>query len=121
MIQGNVIDFQARVEVTFRLTNLPDVTIEFVVDTGFEGALTLPIAAVESLGLPLVEEIGANLADDSVTMVNFHAATILWDGELLGVAVLAMGKRPLLGTSLLKNKHLGVDFVESGRLTLSAL
>ena len=121
MTQGRVVNFQARVEVTFRLTNLPDVTIEFVVDTGFEGALTLPIIAVEALNLPYYTDLYANLADDSVTKTNVHRANILWDGELLGVAVLAMGKRPLLGTTLLKNKHLGIDFVESGRLTLSAL
>jgi len=48
---GTVIGLEARVNVTFRLPDRGDMQIEFVVDTGFAGALTLPPAAVEALGL----------------------------------------------------------------------
>jgi predicted aspartyl protease len=49
MIQGSVVELQARVDVRFRLPARPDFSIECVVDTGFEGALTLPPAAIAAL------------------------------------------------------------------------
>lgn len=118
MIYGKVIDFQAQLSVTFRLPNSPDLILDFVVDSGFEGALTLPPAAVEALGLPLVHEMTANLADDSSVRINVHAGTIIWGDELIRVAVLAMGRRPLLGTALLGHKNLNIDFVENGALII---
>ena len=51
MIQGRMIGHQAEIGVTLRQPNRPDMEIEFVVDTGFEGALTLPPSAVAALGL----------------------------------------------------------------------
>jgi hypothetical protein len=36
----------------------------------------------------------------------------------MDVAVLAIGRRPLLGTALLSGKHLGIDFEDSGIVTI---
>jgi len=99
----------------------PDVTIEFVVDTGFVGYLTLPAAAAAALNLPFVRRIAANLADDSTIHVSVHAATIVWNGEALEVAVLATGKRPLLGTLLLAGCELNVRFEDLGRVSVLPL
>ncbi len=121
MIRGKVTDLQARVNILLRLPSLPDVLLAFVVDTGFEGALTLPPEVVAALNLPFVQEMTANLADDSSVKTNIHAATIVWDGAELEVAVLAMGRRPLLGTALFAKKRLGVDFEENGPVTIDAI
>jgi clan AA aspartic protease len=121
LIHGNVAGLQARVGVVFRLRNQPDLTIEFVVDTGFEGALTLPHRAVAALGLPFLEVRFANLADDSHAQVDIHQATIVWDGQEVDVAVLAMGTRPLLGTALLDGFNLSADFEDNGTVTVTRL
>ena len=107
MIQGRVVGLQARADITFRLSPQPDVVIEFAIDTGFEGALTLPPAAVTALGLPYLIDIDANLADDTRTKVAVHQATIVWSGAELPDAVLALGRRPLLGTALLDGQRQG--------------
>jgi clan AA aspartic protease len=73
------------------------VSIAFVVDTSFAGALTLPVAAVTALGLPYVGQLDAHLADNSRARVSIYEAAIIWDGQQTLVAVLAMGNRPLLG------------------------
>jgi clan AA aspartic protease len=119
MMRGRVIGLQARANIAFRLSGRPDVAIEFVIDTGFEGALTLPPAAVAALGLSFVIEIDANLADDTHTKVNVHRATIVWDGAELPVAVLAMGRRPLRGTALLDGNRLRADFVDGGDVRIA--
>ncbi|WP_245911815.1 hypothetical protein [Brunnivagina elsteri] len=42
MIHGRLIDRKAIVPVIFRLPQQPDFSLNFVVDTGFNGYLTLP-------------------------------------------------------------------------------
>jgi clan AA aspartic protease len=56
------------------------IEIECVVDTGFEGFLTLPPAVVTRLGLPYVAPIDANLADNSLIVANVHQGIVIWNG-----------------------------------------
>lgn len=116
--RGAVRDMQARVDVKFRLVGRPDLAIECVVDTGFAGALTLSPGAIAALGLPFFQEIDANLANDADVKTAVHVGTIVWEGQEREVAVLAMGRRPLLGTALLENRRLCVDFAEAGGVTI---
>jgi clan AA aspartic protease len=95
--------------------------VEFVVDTGFVGFLTLPPAAIAALRLPFLRRIAANLADDSTIHVSVHAATIIWDGEEREVEILATGSRPLLGTLLLGGHSLTVWFTEGGMVSVESL
>lgn len=53
MIYGRLIDRKAIVPVIFRLPQQPDFSLSFVVDTGFNGYLTLPAQAVSAMNLPL--------------------------------------------------------------------
>jgi clan AA aspartic protease len=117
-MQGRVSGRQARIRLPFRSLPDPDVLIEFVVDTGFEGALTLPPAAVAALRLPHLIDIDANLADDTRRQVAVHQGTIVWDGAEIPVAVLAMGRRPLLGAALLDARRLCADFVDDGEVRI---
>jgi clan AA aspartic protease len=121
VIQGSVAGLQARIGVIFRLPEQPDIQIECVVDTGFEGALTLPPAAVATLRLPYLTDLAANLADDSSIRTAVYAAVIVWNGVERSVAVLAMGRRPLIGTVLLEGQHLGIDFTDGGAVHINDL
>ena len=115
---GTVVGLQALLNVSIRLPDQPDFAIEFVVDTGFEGALALPPDAVITLGLPFYQGIYANLADNSNVSVDAYRATIVWKGQELTVAVLAMGSRPLLGTALLAGNEFVAQFVDNGLVTV---
>ena len=113
-MKGVISGHKATVAVSFLLPGQPKLTLEFVIDTGYEGALTLPLAAVELLKLPFSHRIVTNLADDSAAPVSVHVATILWDDKEWEVPVLAMGKRPLLGTLLLENHDIALHFTDGG-------
>lgn len=91
-----------------------DIEIEFVIDTGFEGFLTLPPESIEELGLPYIAKIQANLADNSRVATNVYAIKIVWNGVERDVVVLAMGRHPLIGTALLEDYHLSIDFYDGG-------
>lgn len=118
MIQGTVVGLQARMAVILRLPDRLDLEIECVVDTGFEGFLTLPSAAITELDLPYAARIDANLADSSSVSTNVYFATILWNGVERDIAVLGMGHRPLIGTALLADYHLSIDFYDGGTVIL---
>lgn len=68
MMRGTTIRRQATLPVTFRLPSQPNLTLEFVIDTGFTEDLTLPLAAVAALNLPYRYQQRANLADGTVKM-----------------------------------------------------
>jgi clan AA aspartic protease len=121
VIHGTVVGLQARINVILRLPERSDFEIECVVDTGFEGALTLPPDVVAALKLPYLTRINANLADDSSVMTRLHLATIIWHGVEREVIVLAMGRRPLMGTALIEDYHLSVDFCEGGSVIIDEI
>ncbi|QZZ23293.1 clan AA aspartic protease [Leptothermofonsia sichuanensis E412] len=114
MIHGTVTGLQAQVNLILRLPGHQDVEVECVVDTGFAGALTLPPAMVTTPGLPYIIRINANLADDTNVMTSVYGATVVWHGVERNIAVLAMGRRPLVGTALLEDSNLSIDFYEGG-------
>jgi clan AA aspartic protease len=113
-MNGQVSDLHALLAVTIRPPGQPDLTIEFVVDTGFTGALALPLAAIRAMGLPFLEEMRANLANDTDVILPVHLVTIVWHNMEIRVRVLATGRRPLIGTALLSGNYLGIDFRDSG-------
>uniref|UniRef100_A0A832M1I4 Clan AA aspartic protease n=1 Tax=Oscillatoriales cyanobacterium SpSt-402 TaxID=2282168 RepID=A0A832M1I4_9CYAN len=121
MINGTVVGLQARVSITLYPPRGVAVEIECVVDTEFEGFLTLPTAVVEDLELPYLAPIDANLADNSRIVTNVHQGMILWNGVERVIPVLAMGRRPLLGTALLEDYHLGIDFCEGGTVLIDEI
>jgi clan AA aspartic protease len=121
MIQGSVVGRQPRIKLVFTSETKPDLEIGFVVDTGFEGSLTLPAEAIALLGLPYLTTVKANLADDSNVSIKLHLAEIMWRGSKREVVVLAMGRRPLIGTNLLEGYHLGIDFYQGGSVIVDKI
>ena len=120
-MNGKVYGRQPRIEVTLVLPDKRRVGIEFVIDTGFDGFLVLPVQAVTVLGLPFLYRLDANLADDRRRSTPVHGATIVSDGQEIDVQVLAMGKRPLLGTILMDDHRLVIPFRDGETLTVELL
>ena len=87
--------------------------IEAVVDTGYEGLLTLPMAVVEELDLPFAGYGRGFLADDSPVRFPIHHTTVLWDGEPRDIDADITGSTPLIGMLLLDGYRLIID-VEVG-------
>ena len=118
---GQISERRSLLPIPFRRPGQPEIVIEFVIDTGFNGSLTLPPAAVSALQLPVIRGLSANLADDRNILVSVHAATIVWDGQEREVEVLALGKRALLGTSILDRHELVARFIDGGVVRIQSL
>jgi predicted aspartyl protease len=65
--------------------------------------------------------IPANLADNSEVLLPVHEAIVLWDGEEREILVIATGRRPLLGITLLDEQELVIQFTEGGLVTIDEL
>ncbi len=94
--------------------------IEAVVDTGYNGFLTLPPVLVGELGLPFVTSGEATLADGSAVSFDIHMVTVGWDGQARNVEVDAAETTPLVGMRLLAGYDLHVEVESGGRVVIEA-
>jgi clan AA aspartic protease len=95
--------------------------IEAVIDTGFNGELTLPLSFVAALGLAWRRSGRALLADGSEALFDSYDAIVLWDGEPRPVTVDAAETEPLVGMALLEGYELTVQAVGGGAVTIRSL
>jgi clan AA aspartic protease len=121
MIYGRLIDRKAIAPVIFRLPQQPDFSLDFVIDTGFNGYLTLPVQAVSAMNLPSYSSTPIKLADGSEALSAIHLATVVWDDVEKIVLVLASGYKPLLGTAMMEGYHLEIDFEDNGLVSLEKI
>jgi clan AA aspartic protease len=92
--------------------------IEVTVDTGFNGFLTIPPAAVTRLALPIRAPTQATLADGTTVQLDVVEVTVIWDGRPRTIAALSAKGESLVGMSLLYGHRLTVDVVDGGRMTI---
>ena len=92
-----------------------------ILDTGFNGWLTLPPELVASLELSWKRVGTAILADGSQTFFDVYEATILWDNQPITVSVDEAASEPLIGMSLMYGYELLVPVVEGATFTLRKL
>ena len=92
--------------------------VEAVVDTGFNGYLTLPPMLMEDLELPVVGDGEAVLADGTRAAFDVYGVTVLWDGQPMYVETGAVGVDPLVGMALLEGHSLNIDIEDGGRVLI---
>jgi clan AA aspartic protease len=121
MITGTFSQRRAYVNLTVRGSNGQEGTVEFVLDTGFTGALALPDAACSTLGLIAARIQLARLADGSRVVLDVYEAALAWNGGERVVEVLAIEGAPLLGMSVLYGSRLLIDVIDGGPVTITPL
>ena len=94
--------------------------IEAVVDTGFNGFLTLPPEVVATLRLLPLTRVSATLADGNAAMFDVYRATLLWEGSSRYVDVCMSDTVPLVGMRLLDRHSLYIEVERGGRVVIQA-
>lgn len=95
--------------------------IDTVIDTGFDGFLSLPSEIIIRLGLPWTISNPATLGDGSETVFDFYTGTVIWDGQYRMSDMAASETEPLLGMAMLYGYRLQVDNVEGGIVKIEVL
>ncbi len=94
--------------------------VDAVIDTGFNGYLTLPATLAAALGLSAVGDGEAVLADGREATFDVYGVTVLWDDQLRQVETGAVGVDPLVGMALLQSHNLNIDVEDGGRVVIQA-
>lgn len=122
MIRGTV---NARLEALIRLRvrgpGGAELNMDTVVDSGFTSSLTLPSAAVASLGLARQSGGSVVLGDGSIRSFAVYAAEVEWDGNWRPVLVSGIGSEVLMGMRLLAGHALRVAVVPGGAVEIEPL
>ena len=92
--------------------------IEAVIDTGYNGFLTLPPVLVGAPGLPFVTSGQAILADGGEATFDIHSVTVLLDGQPRDVDVYVPDTAPLVGMRLLDGHSVCIDVESGGRVVI---
>ncbi len=95
--------------------------LEAVVDTGFNGSLSLPPSVIAKLDLPFRRRGRAVLADGSESLFDIYEAIVLWDGQPRRVAIDAVETDSLIGMTLLYGYELTVEAVVGGSVSIKAM
>ena len=96
-------------------------SITAVIDTGFTGFLSLPIAAIRELELSWSYRDRATLGDGSEVLFDIYDGMVIWGGQYREIEINAAETEPLIGMSLLRGYRLQVDTVQGGLVKISEL
>lgn len=122
MITGFVtVDREAIVTLVVRGPGDGEAEIDAVVDTGFDGWLSLPSSLISQLGLSWRQRGRALLADGSESIFDTYEGVVVWDGRARRVLVDEVNAAPLIGMSLLGGYELRVQVVSGGNVTIAPL
>jgi clan AA aspartic protease len=94
--------------------------IQAVIDTGFDGYLSLPPHRIRALGLSEAGEEQVELADGRVRRIATYDATVRWDGTPRTITVDEAPTEPLLGTEMLWGYELRVRYTAGGGVEIEA-
>lgn len=93
--------------------------VALVIDTGFNGFLSLEPALIRSLDLRQVGYRDGVLADGSTVLFTSHLATVDWHGAVRTGAVIESTGGNLLGMSLLEGSILYLDSIRGGLVEIA--
>jgi clan AA aspartic protease len=120
MITGIVNEeFEPIISISLRDADGNIYTQDAIVDTGFNGWLSLPPYLIDRLNLNWKRRGRAILGDGSECVFNVYEAMIFWDGNLLTIPVDEADSEPLVGMSLMEGYQLVVQVFEGGSIELS--
>lgn len=120
MIVGHVRDRFPRVTLTLSAVDGP-VDVEFLVDTGFDGDLSLPPPLLARIDGPVVSYARVVMADGSRRRIPAYEVEVEWDGERRVVEAVALDGQPLLGVVLMGGCNLQVEMFEGGEVSIETM
>jgi predicted aspartyl protease len=112
-------DGEACVQVVVR-SQTATLTVDAVLDTGFNGGLALPASKLRALGAREKRPVRMMLADGSVRTVRRYEAHVTL-GPVARAADVVEAGEPLVGTRLVWGHDLRVACTAAGRVALAAL
>ncbi|MBC1192057.1 MAG: clan AA aspartic protease [Microcystis aeruginosa K13-05] len=119
MIAGIVnADFEAIISLSICDSEGNIYAQDAIVDTGFNGWLSLPPDLIDQLNLKWKRRGRAILGDGSECVFNVYEALVIWDGDYLTIPIDEADSEPLVGMSLMEGYQLTVQVFEEGSVEI---
>ncbi len=121
MIQGEVRNREAIIELVVLGPSGGSQLLKVVIDTGYNGYLTLPRSVITALAHPFAGHRRATLADGSTTILEVYLAAVVWHDARKEILISHAGGMPLLGMALLEGNRLTMDARDGGSVRIEKL
>jgi clan AA aspartic protease len=122
MITGAVTSSrEAVVRFVVRGPHVHECEIGAIIDTGFNGYLTLPSTLITALRLAKLGRGRVLLGNGSEEVFDIYEAVVIWNGRPRSVEVDSADTDPLVGMALLDGHHLRIAVVPGGIVSIDAL
>ena len=114
-------ELEATLRLTVRGPSGQSRLIKAVIDTGFNGFITLPPVIIDELGFVWKSRTGAILADGSETEFDTYRGILVWNRRRHLIDIDESDTTPLVGTALLANFEMKAQFRAGGKVTIKPL
>jgi clan AA aspartic protease len=122
MIAGRVTaDREALIELQLAGPARQPRQIQAVIDTGYNGYLTLPSHLITAHQFSFAGYRRAALADGSSVILDVYLATVVWHAKQQEVVVVQAEGTPLVGMSLLRGSRMTMDVIDDGDVVIDEL
>ena len=120
-VEDGITYLAARIAVNVAGRNTNFRTETAIIDTGFNGWLSLPENAIKELGLTYLGQRPAVQASGETRLFRIYGVLVSWDGDQRAVLVHQAEGTPLVGMGLLKGSRLTMDVQEGGDVIIEAI
>ena len=97
------------------------VRMEALLDSGFTGAVSLPLRVVEELDLTWSGEHSVTLGDASEVGVDLYEGIVEFAGSRYRCAILCTGDVPTVGMHLMQEARICFEAVPGGTVSLASI
>lgn len=122
MIPGSVnANLEATVRLLVRGPGGQEQDLEAVIDTGFNGFLTVSSVLLRQLGLTRIGRSRVRLANGQEELLDLYEIEVVWDGQWRTVEAEVAETDALVGMSLVYGYSVYVEAIEGGRVVIVPL
>ena len=122
MIAGEVnVDLEASISIVVCGSDQAELQISAVIDTGFNGFLTLPAVLASTLNLEWLIVESVMLGDGNVYSFDVYRAVVIWNGSPRDVEVTITETAPLIGMAMLLGHAVEIEAIAGGSVRIQPL